>query len=400
MKLLYLANIRLPTEKAHGLQIMQNCEAFAGLGHDVSLWAARRVNTPDLRGRDPFAHYGVARTFSLRRLPCIDLLRFFPATGAAAQAAFAVQSLSYIVVAVFMALFTRADVYYSRDAITLAALFPLARLRRVTLAYEAHSLARGRMRGVQVWVAKRAQVFTTTGRLGETFVAEGVPAAQVYTAHDGFSPARFAHNPDKAQARALAGWPETAFVVGYVGRLQTLEADKGAGTLVRAIAQAGGIDFALVGGPDDAAEQLRAEWARLGMAPEGFRYVGQVPAGEVPRWLAAFDVGAIPLPFTEHFAWYASPMKLFEYMAAGVAVVASDLPSMAEVVTDGETALLHPPSDVDGLAAALARLRDDRDLCARIAAAGKALVYAHYTWSARAQMITTVLEHAGIKKKK
>jgi glycosyltransferase involved in cell wall biosynthesis len=87
-------------------------------------------------------------------------------------------------------------------------------------------------------------------------------------------------------------------------------------------------------------------------------------------------------------------MKLFEYMAAGVAVVASDLPSMAEVVTDGETALLHPPSDVDALAAALIRLRDDRDLCARIAAAGKQVVYAHYTWSARAQMITAVLEHA------
>ena len=49
MKLLYLANIRLPTEKAHGLQIMQNCEAFADVGAEVTLWCARRVNTPELR---------------------------------------------------------------------------------------------------------------------------------------------------------------------------------------------------------------------------------------------------------------------------------------------------------------------------------------------------------------
>ena len=48
-RLIYIANIRLPTEKAHGLQIVQNCEAFADAGADVSLWAAARQNTPELR---------------------------------------------------------------------------------------------------------------------------------------------------------------------------------------------------------------------------------------------------------------------------------------------------------------------------------------------------------------
>jgi glycosyltransferase involved in cell wall biosynthesis len=391
LKLLYLANIRLPTEKAHGLQIMQNCEAFAENGADVSLWAARRVNTPDLRGRDPFTHYGVTRTFRVRRLPCIDLLALAGPTGRIAQALFALQTLTYIISACVLALFTRADAYYSRDAVTLAALSPLARLRGVRLAYEAHSLSKGRQRALQIWVAKRAHVFTTTGKLTEEFITEGAPKDHVHVAHDGFSPARFAGLPARAQARARVGWPEDAFIVGYVGRLQTLDIDKGAGTLIRAIAQVPGVQFALVGGPDDAAEALRAEWAQLGRPAEHFRYVGQVPADQVPGWLAAFDVGAIPLPFTTHFAYYASPMKLFEYLAAGVAVVASDLPSMREVVTEGETALLHPPSDTAALAAALARLHDDRALRARIAAAGKQLAYAHYTWSARTRDILNIL---------
>ena len=79
MKLLYIANIRLPTEKAHGLQIMQNCEAFADAGAEVTLWIARRFNTPELRGiTDVWAHYGVKRNFGLRRLPCIDLLPLVP----------------------------------------------------------------------------------------------------------------------------------------------------------------------------------------------------------------------------------------------------------------------------------------------------------------------------------
>ena len=58
-RLIYIANVRLPTEKAHGLQITQNCEAFAGAGASVTLWAARRVNTPAMRRiPDIYAHYG------------------------------------------------------------------------------------------------------------------------------------------------------------------------------------------------------------------------------------------------------------------------------------------------------------------------------------------------------
>ena len=59
-RMIYIGNIRLPTEKAHGLQIMQNCEAFADVGADVSLWVTNRINTAVLAGiRDVWAHYGV-----------------------------------------------------------------------------------------------------------------------------------------------------------------------------------------------------------------------------------------------------------------------------------------------------------------------------------------------------
>ena len=75
MKLIYLANIRLPTEKAHGLQIMHNCEAFAEQGAQVELWVARRQNTPELRQIDDVhTHYGVNRSFVIRWLPTLDLL--------------------------------------------------------------------------------------------------------------------------------------------------------------------------------------------------------------------------------------------------------------------------------------------------------------------------------------
>ena len=78
-KLIYLGVLRIPTEKAHGLQIMQNCEAFANAGYDVELWAARRINTPEMRQiNDPFAFYGVTENFKLRRLPLLDLMPLAP----------------------------------------------------------------------------------------------------------------------------------------------------------------------------------------------------------------------------------------------------------------------------------------------------------------------------------
>ena len=106
MRLLYCANIRLPTEKAHGLQIMQNCEAFADAGADVSLWVARRWDKSALgQVRDVWAHYGVKRNFALRRLPTIDLIPLVPErTDVLARFIFGVQMVTYTATMLFLAL--------------------------------------------------------------------------------------------------------------------------------------------------------------------------------------------------------------------------------------------------------------------------------------------------------
>jgi hypothetical protein len=141
MKFYYLANIRLPTEKAHGLQIVQMCEAFARAGADLTLFVPRRVNTPQMAAiDDPWAYYGVERIFAIRRIPCIDLFRRL---RRAERIAFAIQTLSYLFVLSIMLLFRQADVYYSRDPLTLLVL-SLFKSRR-SLAYEAHQLSGSRL---------------------------------------------------------------------------------------------------------------------------------------------------------------------------------------------------------------------------------------------------------------
>ncbi|MBN8634645.1 MAG: glycosyltransferase family 4 protein [Anaerolineae bacterium] len=390
-RMIYIANIRLPTEKAHGLQIMQNCEAFAEVGADVSLWVTNRINTAALASvRDLWAHYGVRRNFRVRRLPCLDLLPLVPnRSDRLAQVIFLLQLLTFTLSALIGALFTPADVYYSRDPLVLLAL-SLVKPRR-KLAYEAHQLASGRVGAtLQRWTVRRVgHVFATTGQLAADLRKRGAQSAHV--AHDGVRRDRFANLPNKSTARAQLGWRAEGFIVGYVGRLHTMEMDKGVGTLVDALAQVGGTAIALVGGPDDRAAQLRDRWIAAGLPEDDFLYAGQVAPDQIPLYLRAFDVCTMPFPFTPHFAYHASPLKLFEYMAARRAIVASDLPSTREVVTDGASALLTPPSDVIALAEAIRQLRDDFALRQRLADQAYNEVMTHYTWDARAAHILNQL---------
>ena len=397
MKLLYIAPVRLPTEKANGLQIVQNCEAFAEAGADVTLWVARRFNTPEMnRVQDVWAHYGVKRNFALERVACIDLLPLVAgSTGVLAKAAFAIQLASFLLVLLIRALFVRADVYYSRDE-RVVLLLSVFKPRR-SIAYEAHKLSGGGVGGgMQRRAARRAgSVFAVTERLRDDLIGLGTKPGRAFVARDGIRRERFANVPEQVEARRQVGWEDGRFVVGYVGRLQTLGMDKGVGALVEAAAQVDGCAVALVGGPDEGAEVLRRRWVELGRDERGFLYAGQVAAERVPLYLSAFDVCALPLPYTHHFAYYASPMKLFEYMAARRAIVASDLLSNAEVVADGDSALLFPPGDVEALADAIRRLKDDAYLRERLAEKAYALVMDNYTWDARARAILLAIEGAG-----
>ncbi len=395
MKLLYVANARIPTEKAHGLQIMQNCEAFAQAGAGVTLWAARRINTAELRGvSDPWAHYGVQRNFDLRRLACLDLQWLVGERIAVLRrAAFLLQVFTWLLSLVLLLLpGRRADLYYTRDLPAAAVLLLLRGGAR--LAYEPHRLAAsGPGSRLQAWVSRRAaSVFPVTGHMAREIVRLGAPEERVCVAHDGIRAGRFDQMLSRAAARRRTGWSEALFVVGYVGRLHTMAMDKGVGILLQALAPLEGSAIALVGGPDEQSRELRALWCELGREADSFLDVGQVPPAEVPLYLAALDVCAMPFPWTRHFAFNASPVKLFEYMASGRPLVASDLPAVAEVLRDGEHALLVPPGEVAALGAALRRLREDEELRRRLAGNARAEVMAKYTWDTRARRI---LEHAG-----
>jgi glycosyltransferase involved in cell wall biosynthesis len=111
---------------------------------------------------------------------------------------------------------------------------------------------------------------------------------------------------------------------------------------------------------------------------------GPVPPARVPRLLAAAEIGLAP--YNTDAPRYFSPLKLFEYLAAGLATIVADLPAVTAVV-DRDTAVVIPCGDAEALAEAVAALYADSSERRRLGENGRALVEAGHTWRHRARRI-------------
>jgi glycosyltransferase involved in cell wall biosynthesis len=135
--------------------------------------------------------------------------------------------------------------------------------------------------------------------------------------------------------------------------------------------------------------RVRALADALGIA-DRVQFTGLVPPAQVAGLLRAADVLVLPNPASAISTRFTSPLKLFEYMAAGRPIVATDLPALREVLRDGETAVLVTPGDAAALAAGIERVITDAQLAGRLASAARAAVD-DYTWDRRAERLEQLL---------
>jgi glycosyltransferase involved in cell wall biosynthesis len=124
---------------------------------------------------------------------------------------------------------------------------------------------------------------------------------------------------------------------------------------------------------------------RLGLR-QRVTFTGLVEPARVAELLTQADVLVLPNPASAISTRYTSPLKLFEYMAAGKPIVSSDLPSIREILRDGVNALLVSPGDPGMLASAIERLLNDPSLAARLARAALDEV-PNYSWQRRAERL-------------
>ena len=230
-------------------------------------------------------------------------------------------------------------------------------------------------------------VLAVTRVLGDLLVAGGARPERVHVIGNGAVPGRYDAAAHAAAAAVRARWQleDGAFALGFVGYMRPWHRLD----LVLEVMRRPGFEaLALVlMGRGPALDPLLALARQQGLAAR-VRAVGTVEPALLPAHVIACDGALIPA-----INGYASPLKLFDSLAAGVPTLAPDQPNLRENIVPGDNGLLFEPGSVDSLANALRGLVDDRERAAQIGAAGRGrLLEQRWTWAGNAERIIAVFE--------
>ena len=187
-------------------------------------------------------------------------------------------------------------------------------------------------------------------------------------------------------ARRSLGLTDENIVVGFVGTFGPWHGVSVLANAIKAISCNGTIRFLLVGNGSlrGDVQQLLQDEAEKGRVI----FTGPVEHGDVPALLDACDILASPhVPLSDGSYFFGSPTKLFEYMAMGKGIVASELGQIGDVLEDGETALLVQPGDAKALAGAIQRLAKSKTLRMRLGEKAREVAVRNYTWKHNAQRV-------------
>jgi glycosyltransferase involved in cell wall biosynthesis len=367
MNIIYISLSYVPSRRASSVHVMKMCAALARAGHDVRLIVKRSHDRTDA-ATDVHAFYGVSG-FAIDALARPDLR--------GGGLVFAAATLGAL-----LARRHRTDLVYSRDVIGAATALALgmptiAELHAAVFDPWLDALTRRVIHHRML----RGLVVVSDALRRDLVAGDLAPRhAPIVVAHD-------AADPPSDGPRARVSRPPGRPRIGYAGNLY---AGRGIELILEVARRLPAYDFELLGGT----EADLARWRAHGL-PANVILAGFVRPADLAERCRSFDVVLMPYPRSgigvatgaSDTARWCSPMKMFEYMAAGAPIVASDLPVLGEVLRHEHNALIAPADDVTGWQHAIERLVTDPALARRLAEQAYVDLVRDHTWDARVRGI-------------
>jgi glycosyltransferase involved in cell wall biosynthesis len=222
-------------------------------------------------------------------------------------------------------------------------------------------------------VRAAAEVLTVSGALrGYVAGRYGVSPDRVTVNHNGVDPEAFDSARDGAVLRASLGSPGRP-VIGFIGSLFQWRGPRFLLDIIRSVSEEHDVRFLLVGDGDEW-KPFREEIKKQNLVNRVI-LTGRLEHRVMPEYLKLMDVALVP-----DSAFYMSPLKLFEYMAAGVPTVAPAYPAIGEIIADGKSGLLFPPGDCAGAVRCIEMLLGNPEMRRSIGRASARTVAERYTW--------------------
>lgn len=369
MRIAFVATSEVPSRTANSIQVMKVCDAFRSLGHEVKLYLPG--STPKAAWESLQSHYGISSEFSIAWLRSIGLLRRY----------------DFALGAIRSGRQWKADYFY---VWTLQA-GAFASLIGHPTVLEMHDRPPGRFGPILFrWYLRgkgaiRLLPITHSLRdwLSQEYQIELMdPFAKV--APMGVDLERYSSFPDANELRRELGLRE-GFTAGYTGHLYP---GRGIELLTELAQRNRDINFVWIGGEPETVKMWERKSTEMGL--ENLQILGFVENERVPRFQAACDVLLMPYQSSISIssggdtAKFASPMKVFEYLASGKAIISSDLPVLLEILNESN-AILLPSEDVDVWERTLRELMVNIDRRESLGKRAKEDA-GRYSWTERARM--------------
>ena len=364
MKIIFL----IPSQFANSVHVMKMCQAFAKNGHDVTLLAIRGNGYRKTKEQEIFNYYGVDACFKL----C--LFRTFLRKG---------QSLIYSLPSIKYLNRERPDLVYTRNLFTAT----LAVILGFKTIYETHS---PKVEGGRFGDYLFTRIMKSDNLLRLVVISESLrnmlkdrfDTKKIFVAHDG---ADLQTSDNRVLEKQLLHRCRDNINVGYVGHLYP---GRGIDIISGLAGYFHDVKFHIIGGLDKDILYWKTKISRENVIFHGF-----VPPKEIPLYLCEFDILLMPYqdkvstPGVDDTSKWMSPLKMFEYMSSGKAIISSDHHVLGEVLTHEENALLVSPGNINEWKLALKTLIGDPGLRKRLGSKARKDLQDNYTWGQRAARV-------------
>lgn len=380
-RIAYIMDTPIPSQSANSVHVMKMCNAFSSIDLDTSLFCFENIANEQ---QDPYSNYGIKNTFKLISVKCNSFL------------AKHIRHYSYIVNSIkisFAVRKTKFDYLYGRAPL---ALLLLSNYR--PFVYEAHLMRTGIWSYIEKKMLKSKnckKLVVITKTLKEDYVNK----------YGFFDPQKIDVLPDGAD-EATSEFDLTLInesqiihsrkpVIGYLGHLYPGKCMEVMSLIARARP---GYVFNVVGGTDEWVDYWKDYCIRENLS--NIIFYGYVRNCNIPYYYSIFDIVLIPSSNTVRVSGsnsinigkYTSPLKLFEAMSFGKAIISTNLPGVEEIITNGIEGYVVPSDDIDLWCTRLDELVLNEERRLQLGNKAREKFLRHYTWKIRANKAIKLFE--------